>query len=109
MECSKCELQYIGKSEFPMNIRINNHRKEISREDSGIPATRHFRGAEHDFNELATFTIIEQLKNTVTPKKYKRARLEKREDFWMIKLQTLKPLGLNQELNHPQGTSGLKL
>lgn len=108
MECSRCKLQYIGKSEFPMNIRINNHRKDAHRPD-GLPASQHFNKAGHDFNEHATFTIIEQLKNTDAPKKEKRNTLERREDLWIIKLQTLKPLGLNQELNRPKETSSLKL
>ena len=80
MECIKCKLQYVGKSEFPMNIRINSHRKEVSREDV-IPATRHFSEAEHDFNDHATF-IIEQIKFDKTSdasKKDKRAILEKRD------------------------------
>ena len=29
-----------------------------------------------------------------------RIRLKRREDFWIIKLETLAPTGLNQELNN---------
>ena len=49
----------------------------------------------------AKFTLIEQLteisnvsKNTL------RLRLKRREDFWIIKLETLAPKGLNQEINN---------
>ena len=38
---------------------------------------------------MKTFTITEQL----------RLLLKKRENFWILKLKTLYPDGLNQELN----------
>ena len=42
------------------------------------------------------FTVIEELKNTDTfDKKKVKHILEKCEDFWMIKLKTIHPDGLN--------------
>ena len=41
LECLKCQLQYVGKSETEFNIRLNNHRKDFTRKDS-IPASNHF-------------------------------------------------------------------
>ena len=65
-----------------MNIRINSHKKEVSREDA-TQATRHFSGADDDFNEHVTFTIkqIKCDKTSDASKKDKRAILEKKEDF----------------------------
>ena len=46
----------------------------------------------------AKFTLIEQL--TEISNESKELRLKQREDFWIIKLETLAPIGLNQELNN---------
>ena len=100
MECTKCRLQYIGKSETKLNIRINNHRKD-STKTTTILACQHFNNQTHNFTEHAKFIIIEQLKKTNCGKEELRRRLEHREDFWIKTLQTLNPQGLNQELNHP--------
>ena len=54
----------------------------------------------NDFNKNAKFTLIESLTNTnkVATETLKE-RLKNRESFWIIKLRTLTPNGLNQELN----------
>ena len=62
MECIKCKKQYVGKSEWPFNIRLNNHRKDLKRIDA-IPAIRHFSQTGHNFEHDAKFTIIEQIRN----------------------------------------------
>ena len=30
MECILCKIQYVGKSEIPFNLRLNNHRKDVN-------------------------------------------------------------------------------
>ena len=100
MECTKCRLQYIGKSETQLNIRINNHRKD-SKKTNTILACQHFNNPSHDFTQDARFIIIEQLRKTDCDNEELRRRLETREDFWIRTLQTLRPKGLNQGLNHP--------
>ena len=66
---------------------------------------RHFNCPNHDFNRDAKFTVIEELKNTDSFDKEKvKYILEKREDFWMIKLKTIHPDGLNDGLYHPNET-----
>ena len=77
-----------------MNIRINNHRKDCHQEYA-IPAIRHFSINGQSFNNNAKFTIIEQLKDTSKSKEKLREILEFREDFWILKLETLHPFGLN--------------
>ena len=74
MECNICKLQYVGKTEWPMNIRINNHRKDCHQEYA-IPAIRHFSIIGHSFNNNAKFTIIEQLKDTSKSKEKLRENL----------------------------------
>ena len=39
MECTKCKLQYVGKVETELNLRINNHCKDVLKLNA-IPADR---------------------------------------------------------------------
>ena len=52
----------VGKSEWPMNFRLNKQRNDVFRQDS-ILMCQHFKQATHDFNKHAKITIIEQLKH----------------------------------------------
>ena len=62
-------------------------------------ADKHFQKNGHRFNEQARFTIIDRLTNTNLDKKTLRERLVQRKNFWIQKLETLYPKGLNQEPN----------
>ena len=42
MECKICHIQYIGKSETEFNIRLNNHRKGVNRQNAP-QADQHFK------------------------------------------------------------------
>ena len=44
------------------------------------------------------FTLIEQVTKTFTTTEQLRLPLKKRENIWILKLKTLYPDGLNQEL-----------
>ena len=100
MECILCKIQYVGKSETPFNLRLNNHRKDVYN-PKAIPACNHFKIHGHKFMKHAKFTPIEQLAEiSNVSKDTLRLRLKRREDFWIIKLETLAPKGLNQELNN---------
>ena len=99
MECELCNKQYIGKSETTFNLRLNNHRKDVNKRNS-LQADQHFQLPGHNFNKHAKFTLIEQLNDTNIDKELLKYR-KKREDFWIIKLKTLKPHGFNAEVNFP--------
>ena len=73
----------------------------------GPPCDKHFQMPGHNFNTHAKFTIIEEVYNKSLSKLKIRSLLEHREDFWILKLQTLSPQGLNVSLNYPQDTTGL--
>ena len=97
LECYICNIQYVGKSETPFNIRLNNHRKDV-KNPNAIPACKHFNRHDHDFNNHGKIIIIEQLRNIRTTSTEKlKERLKQRENFWLMKLETLEPLGLNQD------------
>ena len=100
MECASCRVQYVGRAETAFNIRLNKHRNVVNNPKS-IPPDLHFRKPGHSFNLHAKFTLIERLSNIhTTDKDILKFRLKRREDFWIQKLETVTPKGLNQELNN---------
>ena len=79
--------------ETPSNLKLNNHRT--------IPACNNFRIHGHNFMKHAKLTLIEKLTEiSNVSKDTVRLRQKRQEDFWIIKLETLAPKGLNQELNN---------
>lgn len=100
MECKRCKVQYIGKCESTFNVRLNNHRKDaLHPTNSTIPASKHFSNQSHNFNRDAKFIIIETITDKSKTKEEKQQILLRRENFWIKKLKTLIPNGLNHELN----------
>ena len=77
---------------------INNHRKD-SKNKNPILASKHFQNSNHSFQRDAKFTLIEEITKTLTTTEQLPLLLKKRENFWILKLKTLYPDGLNQELN----------
>ena len=54
----------------------------------------------------AKFIVIEEVYNKSLSKLKIHSLLEHREDFWILKLQTLSPQVLNISLSYPQATTG---
>ena len=98
MECRICRIQYIGKSETEFNIRLNNQRKDVNRQNA-TQAGQHFKLPNLNFSQHARFTLIEQLDNMRIDKNLTTLRLKNPEDFWIETLKTLHPYGFNAELN----------
>ena len=96
--CALCRgRQYVGKSEPPANLRINTHRRDVHSPTGGA-FDKHFLLPGHNFNDHARFTLIEQLKVSKSTQENRRL-LEQREDYWMLRLKTLAPYGMNDRLN----------
>ena len=49
MECTKCKLEYVGKAETKLNLRINSHCKDVLNLNA-IPADQNFAQRDHDFS-----------------------------------------------------------
>ena len=52
-----------------------------------------------NFNTLAKFILIEQIRHIDTDKEKNKERLTQRENFWILTLDTVRPKGLNKERN----------
>ena len=59
-DCCLCtNYQYIDKSEYSINLRINIYRNEVWRADI-LSCEKYFQNPGHKFNEHAEFMIIEK-------------------------------------------------
>ena len=85
--CSKCKIQYVGKTKQQLKCRVNGHRQSCKNKNEQI-IYKHFN-SDCKF-ENAKFRIIERTEE---------ANLLSREDYWIKKLMSLYPFGLNDQIS----------
>ena len=93
-----CNKQYVGQAETSFNARMNNNRKDVKNVDP-VLACKNFQQKSHNFNKHAEFTIINQLINTFKSRETLTQQLNKKEKFWILKLDRVYPKGFNMELS----------
>ena len=93
-ECTKCNLIYIGSTTQPLNRRFNGHRHDAKERPKACELAEHFHNNRTcNFENDTSITIIETIPNaTIT-------QLERREDYWISRLNTTSPNGLNKKAN----------
>ena len=97
ISCLKCDKQYVGETTRTLKARFNSYRSDI-RLGKDLPVIQHFKTQGHDINDLSILAI-EQIADQGDEESNKIKRLE-RENFWIGKLGTQIPDGLNV-LNTP--------
>jgi hypothetical protein len=88
--CKKCRKQYVGLTTKQLNVRVNHHRTNIMNHKS-IYLSTHFNFADHSITDLsiqAIDTVTSDCPNMLQ-------ELQKLEKYWIQKLKTVQPLGLN--------------
>ena len=60
IECNKCKLQYAGKMENELHIRMDGHQPDIKHRCLEITVAKHFNLINHSLEDLSTF-IIEKI------------------------------------------------
>ena len=80
--------------------RITKHRYD-AKDPNSIQVDRHFLLPGHNFDRDFKLTIIEAINNKNMSREKTRETLERREDFWILKLGTLHPDGFNDKMNFP--------
>ena len=90
--CKTCHKQYVG-STVKFRNRFNNYKSCFRKCSLGETAPQvsfhsHFLQEDHNGMEDWEFTLIDQSQN--------EQKLRMREDFWINKLQTFEPQGLNE-------------
>ena len=83
--CRKCKKQYIGKTTKALRERINHHRSTIMTNQNRYLSI-HFNFPDHNINHLSV-QVIDEVDN--------QTDLPDLEKYWIVKLGTLKPKGLN--------------
>lgn len=96
MECP-CPLIYIGETTTKCRLHINNHKSTIRTGKVELPVPRHFLEQGHTVMDL-TFSIIDHVPSLRRGGNREKI-LKQREVWWINKLRTLYPLGLN--LDYP--------
>lgn len=86
--CTKCQIQYVGETTLPLNLRLNLHRQHITHNNTQHPVARHFNSKDHSFSNFS-ITPIQEIKSR------EENYLLARENFWINKLVTRNPHGLN--------------
>ena len=90
--CRKCAQQYVGKTKTTLYIRFNNHKSDIklhnTSKSKNLPIGRHFSSPGHSVNDISIMGI-EQIH------KQSDEVILRRERYWILKLQTLHPKGIN--------------
>ena len=92
LSCEICgKIVYVGETERTVGERIKEHIADIKHERDKAVAI-HFSAANHTFKDLR-FVILERCLTDSCY--YRRAR----ENFWMERLNTITPHGINKKSN----------
>ena len=86
--CNRCKSQYVGQTQHNLQTRFRNHRFNINNKNMHDTIGYHFNTNKHNLKDMSV-QIIEKVKTNNI-----QTRL-KRENYWINKLKTLQPLGLN--------------
>ena len=91
-----CDKVYIGKTTHPLKQRISEHKSSIRRKDVKYPVACHFNNHSHPISSLR-FQGIEQI--TLQRGGDVDRSLCQRELYWIHTLESLQPLGLNEDFD----------
>ena len=95
--CRKVRNSISYKSEQPQKGYKEPCMQSISKH---IEACKHFTNWNHFFHKHEKFIIIEQINNIKnTSTEVLKQRRKDRENYWIKRVETSAPFGLNQELN----------
>ena len=110
LSCEHCSLQYVGQTGRRLRDRITEHRNNISKGNSSSPfLTKHFK-SQPCLGAKFSISILEKLpgsgltaRNVVDSSKVAFRR--ERESYWILKLRTVFPYGMNHDTgkHQPQG------
>ena len=89
--CTKCGKQYFGETGDHMNQRMNGRRDDWKHKRfQKSPVAKHFCSPEHDFLKHAALCCLDH-----NPDWTDRTR-KARESYWIRRLNTLRPYGINK-------------
>lgn len=92
-----CGLVYGGETTQRVRDRIGKHKSTIRCKNLMLPIPHHFNEKGHNVSQLR-YQVLEQIQ---TPRRggNRIQLLKQRESFWIHRLNSLSPNGLNREFN----------
>lgn len=92
-------MRHVGSTQQQLRIRLQEHRSRIKHQVMEAPLTQHCLENNHDFNKFQC-NVLEVIATSAGVHFNSHRRLLQREFFWITRLKTLTPLGLNQEVDY---------
>lgn len=92
-----CSLAYVGMTTRALKTRITEHRSDIRTQNIRSPVAMHFMQAGHNVSALR-YIGLEKVEKPRRGGDWESLLL-KREAFWIYELRTLKPFGMNLDLD----------
>ena len=93
----QCGLTYVGKTSRELRTRISEHRSRIRNGDERSPVAAHFKAAGHNLNTFR-YLGVEKVERSRRGGDIEKKLLQ-RETYWIYKLNTMSPNGLNEEFD----------
>jgi hypothetical protein len=93
LTCNCCKKHYVGETKHTFKARIAEHMGDIKNKRLNKPIGKHFTQQGHTAGML-TFCILELIKGDPDLESTTVLR-RTRERFWIFRLRTIEPLGLN--------------
>jgi len=100
IKCSNCHIMYVGESQRTLHLRFTEHRSKTNTKKD-CPVANHFNNVCPNLSylqitplEIVPRTVLDTFMGLIDMKDLRL--LWRREQFWINKLKTLEPFGLNK-------------
>lgn len=94
----KCNYCYVGSTRRRLKVRITEHKSRIRNAIPDAPMVQHFLDRRHSPEDFK-FVVLEIVSLTADKGDDVFKKLMQQEPFWIFKLQTLHPRGLNTHMD----------
>jgi hypothetical protein len=93
LQCTQCGKQYVGETKRSFRIRLSEHLGDIRNNRNFKPVARHFNSKHHSIKNVTAVILESITKDPEDP--LTTDHRKNREFFWIYRLRTVEPQGLN--------------